>query len=258
MPFSWLKQILNIGRGASDRSRQVGASSGLATRAPRIKLSAEHHVSLELYDRLQRGRTTPFTLANISVTGVAFLSPDFDFSTSVGGVLRGVLRLGEQSSPVELQVIHHTRGVVGARWVSIDPVFKKALWEFLAPEQAAAECVRTPDSALNPEPDGTLIHYRGLSGNAYFAVHDHGRVVRQQVTLFGIRIYRVTGQKPEFTARDAKIGETQPGTGGGEYVPFPMMPDDQQKVLAQAARFVRGLPGLEKEVLESGTAALGF
>jgi hypothetical protein len=158
---------------------------------------------------------------------------------------------------VELQVIHHTRGVVGARWLSIEPIFRKSLWEFLAPEQAAAECVRTPDDALKPEPDGTLIHYRGLSGNAYFAVHDQGRVVRQQVTLFGIRIYRVTGHRPEFSALEAKIGEAQPGAAAGEYVPFPMMPDDQQKVLAQATRFVRALPELEKEILESGAAALG-
>jgi hypothetical protein len=257
MPFDWLKQILAFRRRASSQSHPKSNSSELATRAPRIKLSAEHQVILELYDRIQRGRTTAFTLANISVSGVAFLSPDFDFSTSIGGVLRGILRLGGQSSPVEFQVIHHTGGVVGARWLSIDPLFKKSLWEFLAPEQAAAECVRTPDDALNSEPDGTLIHYRGLSGNGYFAVHDQGRVVRQQVTLFGLRIYRVTGVRPEFSTLEAKIGETQPGAAAGEYVHFPMMPDDQQKVLAQAARFIRALPDLEKQIQESGAAALG-
>jgi len=257
MPLDRLKQLFNSALdwtvGRKQEPRPV-----IRSRAPRIKLSAEHHTSLELYDRLQRGRTTPFTLANISVTGVAFLSPDFDFSTSIGGVLRGIFRLGEQSSAVELQVVHHTRGVVGARWVSMDPVFKKSLFDFLAPEHAAAECTRTPQDALQPEPDGTPVHYRGLSGNEYFAVHDQGRVVRQQITLFGVRMSRVTGARLEFAARDKKIGEAQPDSAGEELVPFPMMPDDQQKVLAQAARFIRALPGLEKEIQESAAAAFGF
>jgi hypothetical protein len=257
MPFERLKKILGstLGRiaGGQQDSKPV-----IRTRAPRIKLTAEHHISLELYDRLQRGRTTPFTLANISVSGLAFMSPDFDFSTSVGGVLRGVFRLGEQSSAVELQVVHHTRGLVGARWISMDPIFKKSLFDFLGPEQAATESVRTPQDQLQPEPDGTPLHYRGLSGNEYFAVHHEGRVVRQQVTIFGIRIGRVTGERLEFAARNKKIGEAQTGAAGEDLVLFPMMPDDQQKVLAQAVRFIRALPGLEPELQESATRALGF
>jgi hypothetical protein len=257
MPLHRLKHLLNSMLGWTV-GRQQELKPVIRTRAPRIKLTAEHHVSLELYDRLQQGRTTPFTLANVSVTGVAFLSPDFDFSMSVGGVLRGIFRLGEQFSSVELHVVHHTRGLVGARWVSMDPIFKKSLFDFLGPEQAATESVRTPQDQLQPEPDGTPVRYRGLSGNEYFAVHQNGRVVRQQITLFGVRMSRVTGERLEFAVREKKIGETQPGPAGEDFVLFPMMTDDQQKLLAQAARFVRALPGLEQDVMESATAALGF
>jgi hypothetical protein len=243
--------------GESAPEPALRSTSSYLTRAARVPVAPEHGLCLTLENLPAVAASEEFVLSNVSVTGVGFFDRQISFGSVISKNCRGSLRLQKQAGSVEIQVVHQNHGIVGARWISMDAKFKKALWEFLAPEKAGAECLRLKEELLQSQKDGSPLCYQGTSGNEFFAIHRAGSIIRLHLSLFGMIMDWNEGGSAGLYSAGKQVGKDRIDTGTAhELVRMQVSTEERERLLSQLERFARSLPGLEPDFLKDSLNAI--
>jgi hypothetical protein len=258
MAWDGLKKVLKtiVGGSADSQSAPLSAAKAVFPRAPRVNLSPELRVWLNWNHPEAGAKGHECHVTNVSVTGVAFDDGGQSFSASIGKTITGQLHLDGNSMPVSLMVVHHTGARVGARWVALEPSVQKALWEWLKPEKAAAECNRMPEQMLRAELDGSPCCYQSNAGNEFFLVSSEGKLVRYTLSLFGVSMEYSGVAAARFVGAGRQIGETRRGSTTYQEVEMKLSDAERALHCEQIARFLKALPGLDADILSQVVSTL--
>lgn len=146
-------------------------------RAPRVKLTPLHEISLMLGDfRLELG--------NISTTGMAVY---YD-TTNVwkeGSEVRGMVAIAHYSFDVTFVVRHLSEQLAGCEFVNPDPIMKTAIANYLGIEILALSLQKVDPSHAKVDPRGKTYWFNDGGQNEFFCVVDRSGVLEFQMTFMG-------------------------------------------------------------------------
>ena len=158
------------------------AVRALIKRPPRVRILPFHNTRFELVE--PKFTDSDLEILNLSYSGIAFHKSDLDWP-GVGKVLKGNLKIEEETHPVEFEIVHETGTLVGCQFQGELNQLQRAMFRYFLVELSALEMYEVNPKLLQEEKDGDPRWFRGEDKCDLFILEDEKGVVRFHLSILG-------------------------------------------------------------------------
>jgi hypothetical protein len=158
----------------------------IQARAFRVAISPLHRLHFVPADPILKGRENA-RLCNISISGVGLVATDFIRQPALKDVFRGSLFFDSGSHPVELQVMHLTSGVIGAKFHGDVAAVREAIKKYFELELLAVGMLKVNPAHHKADADGNAHWIHGDQCELFYVMDAAGKLVRFRLTFTGNR-----------------------------------------------------------------------
>jgi hypothetical protein len=155
-------------------------------RAFRVVISTLHRVSFVPSQSLLKGRDEA-RLSNISTSGIGLVAGDFTAKPKVKSSIEGSMVFEDGSHPVQMQVMHVTSGVIGAKFMGDSKGLQDAIRKYFELELLALGMLKVNPAHHKTEADGNAHWIHGDQCELFYVTNLADQVIRFRLTFLGNR-----------------------------------------------------------------------